>query len=238
MIIAHRLFRRFTRLTMQTVGQVIPVGEQKIFPDGTGGNFRFPFPDDALFAGQNFTEEPQRSKPQRLNFHRIALTWRSGGIIGIHPGEMARTENQHGFRIGFDSVRSSGDEIGSDFLELVENGFSGTDFGFEEVVGTFGLAEVFDGGEEPELCVARVAVADSVAMDDVRDRALICEHGELADDGFDVVAEFPCRDESARRNERVASPVEEPRIAGDDGFEIAAFDDECAHGVEHIRFDP
>ena len=58
-----------------------------------------------LFGGRRiFFEQPQQANPQRLNLDGITFARGAGGIIRIHPGEMARTPDQRGVGIHADAV--------------------------------------------------------------------------------------------------------------------------------------
>ena len=172
-------------------------------------------------------EEFKRRIPERLNLDRIAFARSSGRKIRIHPGEVRRAEDQAGFFVHDDAVRRSGPVMFDDRPEHVAQ-LAPAAGGVENPVRMV-FRIVACRHDEVERRVARVAVPVVEAADHIRDRAVFFEAGELADDRRGLRLELPF-DEPAQRDQRVAPPVEEPGVAGDDRVFAVALHDEPPHG--------
>ena len=117
--------------------------------------------------------------------------------------------------------------------EQIEQRSAVLDLGLQEILIAERDAHVAHADEEPERRIGGVAIARVGPRDHIADGPVLHERGELDQDLFDVLVEHRFGDEAADENERIASPVEEPRITGDHGLQVAAFDDERFQAVQH-----
>ena len=72
-------------------------------------------------------------------------------------------------------------------------------------------------------------------MNGVGQGAVLFEFREREQDLFDFFGHSG-RQQAARTDQRVASPIQKPRITGDDGFAFAAADDELFRGAQKLLF--
>ena len=78
--------------------------------------------------------------------------------------------------------------------------------------------------DEPELCVRRVAIPRGLAVDDVRQGSVFLERREGLQN-LECVFRHARGDHATHEDERVAPPVQEPRITRDHGLQVVATDD-------------
>ena len=98
------------------------------------------------------------------------------------------------------------------------------------------FSKLLHGAYEPERRVRRVAVPRGLPVDDVRQSPLLLEAGERFE-YLEALAVHAGGYHPAHENERVAAPVEEPRVAGYHRLEVVALHDEkperAAEGLAH-----
>ena len=146
---------------------------------------------------------------------------------------MRRTENEAAFRIARDAVRRAFDQAFGQLHEHVQQGAAVLDRSLQEIVVSKCGAHIAHADEQPERSVGRVAVSGVGPGDHVADGAVLHQRGELEQDLLDVIMEHRFRHQPSHENERIAAPVQEPRVSGDHGLQFAAFDDECPQAVQH-----
>ena len=87
---------------------------------------------------------------------------------------------------------------------------------------------------EPQRRVGGVAVGNVVAVNCVGQRAVLFKFREREQNLLHLVRQTG-GEQAAGANERVAAPVEKPRITGDDGLAFATADDELFRGAFELR---
>ena len=148
---------------------------------------------------------------------------RAGGVVRVHPREVRRRPHEPARRVHADAVRRALHVVRGDGLHHVRERAPAA-VGAEHLLPDL-RREVAHREDEPELRVHRVAVAGRLAVDDVRERAVLLEARER-DEDLERVVRLARGDRAAQEDERVASPVEEPRIARDHGLHVVAPHDE------------
>ena len=99
----------------------------------------------------------------------------------------------------------------------------------------FLIGQVFANDGEPQRRVRRVTIGNVISVDRVWQGAVFLKLGECQQNLFYLVRQAGGK-QAARADERVASPVQKPRIAGDDGLEIIAAHDELFRGIGKLTF--
>ena len=87
---------------------------------------------------------------------------------------------------------------------------------------------------KPQRRVGGVAVGNIVAMNGVGQRAVLFKSREREQNLFHFL-HHARRQKSARANQRVAAPIQKPRITGDDGLAVVAADDKRARRLQQLR---
>lgn len=173
-------------------------------------------------------DEAERGDPQRLDLDGIADARRARGIVRVHPREVRRRPDEARVGIDLDPVRRSLEVAGDEALTgLLQPGGR----------RRRGRGDLLHAADEPELRVGRVAVARRRAVDDVRQRAVLLERREGRQD-LGGRRDHPRGDHAAQEDERVAAPVEEPRVARDDRLQVVALDDEEFERLAERLFNP
>ena len=140
-----------------------------------------------------FSSWPQQADPQHLNLHRITFARRAGGIIRVHPGEMARdsrsARNPASMRMPLGVPLRI---IFRDARQHVANGAAIVIHGRVKNFAAFDLHGtrfvvlansqsprkfLADDGK-PQRRIRRVAVGGVVAVNGVRQRAVLFKFGE------------------------------------------------------------
>jgi hypothetical protein len=136
--------------------------------------------------GGNFFQQPQQANPQNLNLDGITFARRAGGIIRVHPGEMARTPDERGIGVHADAVRRA---LGIIFRDARQHVADGAAIFIHAGVEKLFVRQIFAHDGEPQRRVGGVAVGNVVAVNRVRQRAVLFKFGEREQQLFHFV---PC----------------------------------------------
>ena len=179
----------------------------------------------------NIFKLSQQANPQDLNLDGITFARRAGGIIRVHPSEMARAPNERGVGIHVNAVgrafgiifRDARQDLGDRAALFINGSFV-----------KFLLGQILAHHREPQWRIGRVAIGNIIAVDGVGQRAVLFKFSERQQNLFHLVG-HACRQKSARTNQRVAAPIQKPRIASNDGLEIIAPHHELSGGEGELR---
>ena len=147
----------------------------------------------------------------------------AGGIVRVHPREMRRRPDEPASNIHVDAVRRALHVVLGNRLHHVRESASAA-VGAEHLLADL-FHKVTHREDEPELRVHRVAIAGRFAVDDVGKRTVFLKASKGNENLERVVGLAGC-DCTAQEDERVASPIEEPRITGYHGLHVVAPHDE------------
>ena len=210
--IRTRLRRRLAVPGIQAIGKTICSREE------THDTFRR-LVREGLPASAHKTK---RGNPQRLNIDRVATARRAGGIVRIHPCEVRGRPHETRRLVHADSVGRPLRVVLDDRSHRL----------LEETQGVGGLTPpagllrpLLHAQREPQLRIHGVAVPRRLAVDDVGQCAMFLKRRKRRQDLLGVIYP-PRRNRTAQKDEGVASPVEEPRIARNHRLVVAATDEE------------
>ena len=194
----------------------------------------------------------QQSNPQDLNFNRVTLAGCARRVIGVHPGEMARTPDQRGGRIHANPIGRTLAIMRRDAAQHARNravmpvhhrriklapGRDGLpripDFRPAPRAGRWRVhgCRLFANDPEPQRRIRGVAIRRVRAVNGVGQRPFLLEAGERDENLFHLL-HHSSRQQPARANQRVPSPIQKPRITRDDRFARVAPDDKCPGRLE------
>ena len=245
--IDDRLRRALPGRGDQEVRKIAAVLEPEVAFERGLGAIRQRGPARFFPRGRERLQLPQQPNPEHLNLHRITLARRARGIIRVHPREVARAPDKAGFVIDANAVGRAAQITLRDFAQHVGNRATAFLHGrcvkHRDVVArarlrgsavraaplrVFGEAR---GGflahnAVPKRRVGGVAVRRVLAVNRVGQRAVLHEAAEDFEQLHHVL-EQSRGEQTARANQRIAAPIEKPRITRDDRFARATTNDEC-----------
>ena len=134
---------------------------------------------------------------------------------------MARTPNQGRFRIDPNAVGCSPQIARSNLFQDFQDRATGRIDHLRVDIFTDRRGKLLANDSVPQRGVAGVAVRSILAVDDIWNCAAL---GKSAKSKQQFADFFPhsCRQKPARANQRVASPIQKPRVTCDDGFALIA----------------
>lgn len=203
------------------VGEVIEVGVEEAGAEGgakaiggdevAGGGLVVP-------AGEEAGDGAQGVVPEGVDLDRFADAGGDDPIadLGIHPGELnaglARAEETIG-GIDADAVARAGKVVFDDLVQRREQVLD------QSVVAGGGVAGA-DGEDVPEGGVGGVVAGDDAGAvrEVVGEQPVGEEVGKRAEDVGGLLGATGGEGETGEGDHRVAAPVVEPVVAGDDGF--------------------
>ena len=223
----------------QAVGKPAGLLEPEVglerFP-GPSGQVRPTFPAAVPRRCAQTSQLQQQADPERLDLDRVTLARGSRGVVGVHPGEVGGTPYEAGRRIDADPVRGTCEVTGRDGAEYIDEGAAPViDAGLVEgrAIGSEACGEFFADDAEPEWGVGGVPVRSILAVDRIRERAVLLEPGE----GHEEIADFVQHsrgDQAPGGDQGIAPPVEEPRISRNDRAGVIPPDHEGLGGEDEL----
>ena len=211
MIVRHGLGRRHAGGGMQAVRQSFRIAARIERCDG-GLHLRGQRADGGIRF--EACEEREGAVPQGLDLDRVAFARRAGGVVGIHPGEVGGTEDESARRIHPDPVGGPIPVMHYDRTDDVTDRSPVAVHIQQRVIAR--RQQVLAGDHKPQGRIRGVAVGIVAAANHVGQRALLLEAGKLTQN-VATLGMHPGRNHAAQADQRIAPPIEEPGIAGDDG---------------------
>ncbi len=183
---------------------------------------------DALPARVQAAGDAQGVQPERLDLDRLADPRRDRAAVDarVHPGELrARLAGRD------QAVLATVDPVARALREAADDGEDGS-LDARPLLGDVDERaargrEIRVGRDDvEERGVDRVVLGLGAAIGEaVRQEAVLHDAGPREQDVARVLEAAAAQAEAAQRDERVAAPVAEPRVAGDDGAPFAARDE-------------
>ena len=99
-------------------------------------------------------------------------------------------------------------------------------------VGLFTRTYLQHAADEPELRVGRIAIACGLAVNDVRQGAVLLKRGERLQD-LEGIGNTSRGNHAAHEDEGITSPIKEPRITRDNRLEVITPDDVQLNRTTH-----